>query len=535
MTPPSSRYRRLFAAAAIALVSPVVASAATPPNTLVMAWNIDAISTFDPAQIGEVVTDEILRNACDTLVDFDPDDASRVVPSLARSWSLSDDGLILTFNLREDMRFPSGNPVSASDVAWSMKRVVELGFGNAATLEEYGFTADRIDQAIEAPDAHTLMLHFDHPYPQELILQAIAANRVASALDQETLMAEEVDGDLGNRYLTNHTECAGPYRLRQWNAGEAVVLEANSDYWGEAPKLPQVLIRHVAEAGTQRLLLARGDVDVARDLAPEDLRNLDGSDGIEVVKALKPQLFYWNLNNGDPIFANPKVRQAMRYLVDYQGLADTVMAYSGMPRASFVPLGSFGALDETEGQPFRLDLDEAKRLLEEAGYPDGFETRLIFGTLPYSAPIAQSLQQNAAKVGVRIELERMANAQLFSRVRGREYQSAIQSWMTSVADAHGMASRLLYNPDNRLEARQSMYPSWRAAYYSDEVNQEVQAALLEADPSARETRYHALQREMFEQGPFAILFQMYDVAGKRVELHDWKSNGFRVYYDLASK
>ncbi|MDU8418961.1 ABC transporter substrate-binding protein, partial [Pseudomonas syringae] len=148
------------------------AQAATPADSLVMAWNIDAISTFDPAQIGEVVTNEIIKNTCDTLVDFDPKDESRVIPRLAKSWDIAPDRKQITFHLNTGMTFPSGNKATAKDVAWSLQRVVLLGFGNSATLTEYGFTKDNVKERITAPDDNTLVMKFDQPYPTNLVLQA---------------------------------------------------------------------------------------------------------------------------------------------------------------------------------------------------------------------------------------------------------------------------------------------------------------------------------------------------------------------------
>src|SRR5436190_9590416 len=102
------------------------AQAATPPGALVMAWNIDAISTFDPAQVGEVVTAEIVQNTCDSLVDFDPADERKPIPMLAESWDVSDDRQKITFHIRKGAKFPSGNVATAKDVALGMQRVVKL-------------------------------------------------------------------------------------------------------------------------------------------------------------------------------------------------------------------------------------------------------------------------------------------------------------------------------------------------------------------------------------------------------------------------
>lgn len=536
---PSPTARRPFARLGLAcclMLASTAIQAATPKTALVMAWNIDAISTFDPAQVGEVVTNELLQNTCDSLVDFDPADERKMIPLFAESWTVSPDRKTITFKLHSGAKFPSGNIATAQDLALSMQRVVKLGFGNATTLTEYGFAKDNVEQRIVAPDDTTLVLTFDKAYPTTLVLQAIAANRISAIMDMKTLMANQQNGDLGNKYLATHTECIGPYRLAQWNAGESVLLQANDNYWGQKPTLKRVLIKHVSESGTQRLMVGQGDVDVARDLTPEDLKDLESSKDMSIAKVLRPQLYLWtfNLAEGGP-FANEKVRLAMRYLVDYEGLGKTVMANLGVPRASFAQLGAVGALDEKQGQPFKLDLDKAKALLTEAGYPDGFTAKLIFGTLQHAAPIAQSVQQNAAKVGVNLTLERMANAQLFAKVRGREFQSAMQAWQTSVPDAHGNASRLVYNPDNRPEAKLTQIPVWRTGFQSKELNEKVDAALLEPDAAKRDALYAELQNEVMAKGPMAIMFQMYNTAAVRNDLKNWTWNGFRTYYVPATK
>ncbi len=527
---------RLLAGAALGVLAMTTASRAeTPADTLVMAWNIDAISTFDPAQVGEVVTNELLQNTCDALVGFDPADETRVLPGFAESWEVSEDGLTLTFHLRKDAVFPSGNPATAQDTVWSLKRVIALGFGNSAQLTEYGFSKENMDERITAPDDHTLVLKFSEPYPASLLMQAIAAYRVSATLDRQTIMANAVDGDYGNAWLKDKTACVGPYHLRQWNQGESVVLEANPDYYGTPPRLRRVVIRHVAETGTQRLLLENGDVDIARDLTPDDLRVLDAAEGFTVASVLKPQLIFWTFNTADPVFSDEKVRLAMKYLIDYRQLGDTVMQYLGMPWQSFVQSGAFGALEGEAALPFALDLDKARAILAESAHPDGFEATVYIGTLPWSAPLAQHVQQNAAQIGIKLNVEQMANAQFFAKVRGREYQSGIMAWQTTVPDAHGNASRLVYNPDNSAEAKATQYPSWRAAYFDPAYNEVVLAAVTEPDPEKRAQMYAQLQRDWMQTGELAVMFQTYNVAAMRDSLKDWTWNGFQVFYGKAGK
>ncbi len=521
--------------AALGLSATMSAQAATPPDALVIAWNIDAISTFDPAQLGEVVAIDTIANICDRLMEYDPADETRVIPSLAESYTVSEDGKTLTFKIREGMSFPSGNPATAAEMAWSLQRVIKLGLGASASLTEYGFSADTIESTITAPDATTLVMQLDKPYPPSLILQAIASYPVAIMLDRDTVMANEVNGDMGNKYLATHTECVGPYKLMRWNPGEVVLLERNDNYWGEKPAMKTVLIRHVAEAATQRLLLENGDVDVARDLTPEDIDAFEGKDGFTVERTLRPQLTYLALNNEYGPFTDPKARLALRYLLDYDAMESTILKGVGIIRQSPVQLGAFGALNEAEGRPFKLDIEKAKALLAEAGVVPGTKLSLIVGTQPTSMGISQHFQENAAKAGLDVSVERMAGAQLFSKVRAREFQMAILGWQSTVGDAHGMSSRLIYNPDNRIEAKLSQYPSWRSAYFSEDFNARINAALLETDTAKREEMYRQIQLDQMQEGPQVIIFQSTSRIVHSDAVKDWTFHGFRSFYNKVSK
>lgn len=519
-------------AASAAAVPP--AHASTPDDQLVMAWSIDGISTFDPAQIGEVVTNEFIENICDTMVAHSPESESVVVPRLAESWDVSDDGRTITFHLRDGLTHPSGNPVTAHDFEWSMKRVLQLGFGNAASLTQWSFTTDNMDEAFQALDDQTFQLTLQQGYPVELILLAVMANRVAMPLDSAYLADRVVDGDFANGYLTTNTACVGPYRLRQWNAGEVVVLETNDDYWGETPAMRRIIIQHVPEAGARRLLLEQGDIDVAREPGADDIPVLAANPDIDIVPVRRHQIFYWGFDNANPIFADVRVREAMRYLVDYDGLGETVMKGLGVPRNTMVPLGAFAALDEDEGSPYMLDFDKARELLTEAGLADGFEARLFIGSSPYAPAVAQHVAANAAEVGVTINIERMADAELFSRFRGRDFDTVMLSWSTNLPDAHGMAARHAVNPDNSDEAKLTMYPTWRASWYSEEFNALVDEAVLEQDPDRRVELYRTMQKRHMVEGPFAYMFQTLRSTAVRSNV-TYPTHALRVYYDLITK
>jgi peptide/nickel transport system substrate-binding protein len=291
----------------------------------------------------------------------------------------------------------------------------------------------------------------------------------------------------------------------------------------------------VPEAGAQRLLLEQGDIDVARNLGAEDLKDLEDNPDIKILSAPQHQLFYLAFNSGQERFADDRVRLAFKYLFDYDALADTVMAYDGIPRADVVPIGSYGALDAEEGQPFSLDLDKAKALLEEAGYGDGFEANLLIGSLPYNAQVAQHVQQNASKVGIDLKIEQMANAQLFSRFRGRDFDTVLIGWSTGLPHAHGMLSRHAVNPDNSEEAKLTMYPTWRASWSRPEFNEKVEAALFETDKDKQLAMYRELQLEHMQHGPFAYLFQIVNNAAMRDNVDNWQWHAFKTDYRDVTK
>ncbi len=527
----------LLATGALGLAT--AAQAATPRDALVMAWNLDALITFDPAQIAEVNGNDIIRNVCEPLVNYDLKDVSKIVPGTAESWSLSDDGLTLTFKLRADLKFPDGRTATAKDAAWSMHRVVMLGFGNSSNFTQWGFTKDKIEQQITAADDRTLVVRMDRPYPVGLILSAMFASGSTGILDSEfgTKNAKVADGrsDYGNAAFKTNPICVGPYRVTRWNTNEVVILQRNDNYWGEKPKLARVIIRHVPESAAERLLLEKGDIDVARLLNTDDLKALAGNPAIHIEQTVMHGYGYLDFNASDPILGNPKVREAFRYLIDYDGLGKTILEYQGAPRASLVPEGAFGALDKAAGQPFKLDLAKAKALITEAGYPNGFSKKFILSANSFNPALAQHVASNAAKIGIKLDLEQMADANLFTRARSRDFEVMLIGWGAGYPDADSMISRHAVNPDNRPEAKLAQYPSWRSSWQDTKINEMADAAKMERDPAKRIALYHQIQEFMLHNGPMAYIYQTIRPIALRKEVTGFAITPFNVAYATAGK
>ncbi|AQX18774.1 peptide/nickel transport system substrate-binding protein [Bartonella sp. A1379B] len=282
-------------------------------------------------------------------------------------------------------------------------------------------------------------------------------------------------------------------------------------------------------------MLEKKDVDVARDLTVDILEDLQEKTDVKVEKVLQSAMFYWGFNMTHPILSNEKVRLALRYLIDYEGLGKTVLKGTGIPRASFMPIGSLGALNEKEGLPFKLDLEKAKQLLTEAGYPNGFEISVLIGT-SNSLQIVQSIQDNAAKVGIRLNIKRLAGTQLFSKAYARAFETIILGWNSESVDPHTTASRIVFNPDNQFESKNTAYPSWQHGYFDEEMNQKVQDALFEKDQTKRARRYVDLQNEFMQKGPYAFLYQKYNVVAISPVIKKWSWNSAsRIFYHTIEK
>lgn len=524
----------LQAALASLLLAPP-ALAATPKDTLVIGSNLGTFVTLDPAAVNESITANIGRNLCDPLLYLDYEDTSKIVPGLAERWTASDDGKAYTFVIRKGMKFPSGNPVTAHDIAWSMQRTLKLNLANASRMKEWGFATEGADAAFEAKDDQTLVIRAPRAYAPTLFPYAFTDYRVAAALDRVEVMKHEKNGDLGNAWLTTNAACAGAFKLNSMRAQEVMILERTEEYWRGKPSMRRVIIRHVPEPGSQRLLLEKGDIDIAQSIEATDLAALQKNPEVRVINSLDLNTTYLAVNQKDPILSKPQVVEALRYLIDYQGLEDTLMKNLGVVRQSLVPNGVFGALPKDEN-PYKLDLAKAKELITAAGHPDGFSKTLATQNTYPSPDIAQHIQANAAKIGVKLEVRTMAGSQLFTQMRARDYEIILSGYGFNYPDANNMMLRHAYNPDNSDRAKNTISIAWRTAWNADPwFVQTIDAAQVEKDPARRIALYHELQRRHMREAPLIYLFQRLGNTVTHKNLKDIKDNGVQLFYATAVK
>jgi peptide/nickel transport system substrate-binding protein len=496
------RQRLVVAALAGALAAPLAAEAATPAKTLVMAKNIDDLISLDPAECYELSGVEIDANIYDRITRIDPHDTAKVIPGVAASWTVSPDGKTFTFKLQPGLKFASGDPVTAEDAAFSLQRVVKLDKSPAFLIEQLGWTKDNVESLVKATSPDMLQFTIVPNFSPTLVL-SLMSSIAASVVEKKVVMAHDQNGDLGNGWMKAHSAGGGAFSLKSWKADESVVLDADPYYREGKPALNRVVIRHVPEPAAQRLMVEKGDADIARDLSPDQIAGLAGNKDVRIVVSPQATLHYVGLNLAYKPFQDVRVRQALHYLVDYDGMVNSFLKGVDQVHQTFWPSGFWAALDDKD---YTYDPAKAKQLLAAAGYPNGFSVTLdAANSAPY-INMAQSIQATMAAGGVKVTIIPAEQKQLLTKYRARQHQMLLVYWGPDYMDPHTNADSFARNTDNSDNPATKPL-AWRNSWYIPDISKLTAAAVAERDPAKREQDYKDLQKQVMDVGPFIIMFQ----------------------------
>lgn len=477
------------------------AGAAAPRSTLVVAANFD-LKTLDPGRELEEGTNNVDHVTYDQLLTFAGDDLITRRPSLATGWKVSPDGKTYRFTLRRNIRFASGNPLTSADVKWSFERLISIK-GNAA------FFLNGV-QEVSAPDPLTVVLRVGEPHPSIL---SVLASPALSVVDSKLVMQHGGDAgpnakdkDTAEGYLNTASAGSGPYVLSRYVPGQEIVLDRNPNSWRRPAAFEHVVIRNIKEPATQALELKKGDVDIALALGPDQLRDLRNAPGVTVKTSRTANLVYVMMNNNPQVggaFSNPKVQQAVRYALDYDGILK--LAGPGAARmAGVIPTVFPGALPPSEAN--RTDVARAKQLLQEANAGElkgvlSFSSDLVFYGM-HASLLAEKVQEDLAQVGIQIALNGLPAAIALQQYRDGKNQLGIWAWAAVYPD---VGYYLAFVPGGTT--------AMRAGWPADASPQAAEAARLghlaetEVDDAKRAERYRQWNRLIAQIGPWAPLFQ----------------------------
>lgn len=531
--PKTHRFWRAAVLAALAsATSPLALMAATPANTLVVADAIDDIVSIDPHEAFEFSSVDVNNNLYDTLIELDPLRPDELTPGLAESWSVDADGVTYRFKIKSGISFSSGNPLTAEDAAGSLRRLVKLDKTPAFILTQFGFTAANVDQMIYA-DGDTVVFKTDKVYAPTFVYNCLTAG-AANIVDMTEVMAHDAGGDLGNAWLKANSAGTGAYVLRSFKPNEGYVLAARKGHWRGDAVIENVFMQHVPEPATQRLLLEKGDIDIARSLTPTDVEGLAGNAEVRIQDDVGGQIYYLAMNQKVEALANPKVLDAIRWAIDYEGMARTFLKGQWGVHQAFLPRGFLGALDET---PYALDIEKAKALLAESGVTLPLEVKLTVRNDQERMDIAQAIQNTFAQAGINVTLDVGDGKAVLGKYRARQHEITVQTWGPDYPDPHTNASTFAMNPDNSDEAAATGFLAWRTAWDPGELGAMTEAAVVEKDGDKRAAMYEEIQRRHRDDSAFAIMFQQKSQTGLRAGVQNFYTGGATdsVVYWLVTK
>jgi len=472
--------RGLAAAATGALMTlglPGGVAAQTPPGVLIVG-QIAEPKALDPAAVTAVNDFRILVNLYEGLVRYAPG-TLEVEPHLATDWEISEDGRQYTFTLREGVTFHDGTPFDAEAVVFNFERMLNEDHPYHDTGPfPLAFFFGAVE-SVEAVDAQTVAFTLNEPFAPFLSNLAYPTGLLVSPT-----AVMESGADFGRNPVGT-----GPFRFAEWRSNEAVVVERNTDYWGDPAGLEAVVFRPITDANTRTAEMLAGGIDMMVEVPPTALSEFQG-ESYTIHEQAGPHVWFLILNLREGPFTEQLVRQAANYAIDKEAIVNDVLEGTAEVAAGPTPPAFAWAYNE-ELDPYPHDPERARELLAEAGVENPEVTFYVTeGGSGMLDPVAMgtAIQADLAEVGFDVTIETYEWNTFLGEVNpGLEGKAdmAQMAWMTNDPDTLPyLALRTEAMPDQG---------GFNSGYYS---NEEVDALLEEARTAADQDRRAELYREM---------------------------------------
>lgn len=495
--------------------TPTTATSPTQPlttkDTVKIAMGID-LDTVDPHDLTTTMVFNVLRHCYETLVWFD--EKGNVIPWLVEKWEISPDGKVYTFYIRKGVKFHDGTPLNATVVKanfdrWMDPTVKVSQRGQLGPLSK-----------VEVVDEYTVKVYLREPFA--VFLKSLGTYLFITSLNNIQ--------KFGNKTITEVVG-TGPYKFMLWEKGKRVVLERNDDYWGSKSILKRIEWVIIPEASTRLAALLAGDVDFAFNLPPTDLERVKGDQKFTAVLPVSNRIIFVAMVPRGPL-ADPKVRQAINYAVDVDAIIANILYGLGIRTNAPLPPHFFGY---HEMPPYKYDPEKAKKMLAEAGYPNGFKVVLMHPTGRYlqDKQVAEAVQAYLSKVGITVELRTMDwpsfVAELRKPLSDKTYDMVLLGWGPGVADAHFA----LYGQFHSSQAP----PSGLAAahYNNSEVNKFLELGMSEINESKRAEYYKKAVEIIWNDAPWIFLYTQKWFYASSAQLQNFTVNidGEQIFFHKA--
>jgi ABC-type transport system substrate-binding protein len=483
---------------ALVLVLPVSGFAAKKGGTLTVAIPNDPETLF-AINSTTAVDYSVIRNVTDHLVEFDKD--LNIIPRLAEKWRWEDNkNLIL--ELRKGVKFTDG-------ASWNAEAAkIILDFYRTGRFRRSDLL--KFVENVEVVDPYTIRIKLKQPFTPLVNNLAAGAMEMVSPTQIKSMSPAQI---------ALHPIGSGPYVLKEYTQGERIVLERNKDYWEKGlPYFDKIIYRIVPDRSVRTMMLLGGEVDLVWGLSPQDVATVKAAKGLEVRSEPSLSMVYIALNQLKPIFKNPKVGKALNYAIDRKILINTILKGNATPLDSIVPPGAFGY---SSVYVYPYDPEKAKKLLAEAGYPNGLDMVLAVprGRYLMDYEIGEYLQGAWAKIGVRCKLITWEWGTYISMVsRGPDVDRPEDAFMLNCGARTGHAdfcASILFH--SRSWAPKG---SNRFFYKDPEADKLIDEAVTVVDQNKARALYKRLEEKIvLEDCPWVFLTVENNLCGKKSALH----------------
>lgn len=499
----------VLALLACALVAPqAMARVSKHPDTLVVATTYDA-KTLDPYMTNDVASSNAMRQIYETLVTIDSD--GKVVPSLAEKVERVD-GKTYRFTLKKGVKFHNGETLTADDALYSLKRAYEKGASVRhimGVIDPAGFKKiDEYTFEVKTKDTMSSFLAALTHFGGGVIL-----NRKA---------VEAAGDDYGFKPVGT-----GPYKLASWKKGDRMELERFEDYHGEKPEFAKMVLRVVPEASSRTIELESGDVDIAFEVSSLDVSRVKANPNLKLKTLVDNSTTYLGFNCSKPPFNNQKLRQAISLAINIPASVKAVFRGNAYP--AFGPIApNVKYADKSLGVP-KADLAKAKKLLAEAGYPDGLDTTLWTNSKKVRVDMATIIQAQLKKIGVNVKIQVLEWGAYLQGLKEFKHELFLVGWTCQTPD-----------PD------MAVYPTFHssqiggnnfAAFGDPEVDALLDKARVTPDGPERKAMYFEIQKMLREKCPWVSLANKNFAFGMQDYITGFEPSpfGFHALYKVKLK